>query len=86
MWITVAKPSFTSLDQIDAVLAELDGPPDGMEARYIGTTAGGELLLLAPGRPVTRPIPAPTPRARPLQPPGRAPARRRPGLHDEPYY
>ena len=46
MWITVATPSFTSLEQVDAVLAELNGPPEGMEARYIGTTADGELRVV----------------------------------------
>ena len=47
MWITVATPPFTSLEQIDAVLAGLDGPPEGMEARYIGTTPDGELRVVA---------------------------------------
>jgi hypothetical protein len=46
MWITVATPSFTSLEQVDAVLAELDGPPEGMQARYVGTTADGGLRVV----------------------------------------
>ena len=46
MWITVATPSFTSLEEVDAVLAGLDGPPEGMEARYIGTTPNGELRVV----------------------------------------
>jgi hypothetical protein len=40
-WITVATPSFASVEQVDAVIAQLDGPPEGMEARYIGTTGDG---------------------------------------------
>ncbi len=47
MWITVATPSFTSLEQVDSVLAGLDGPPEGMEARYIGTTPDGGLRVVA---------------------------------------
>jgi len=46
-WITVATPSFASLEQVDAVIAQLDGPPDGMEARYIGTTSNGQLRVVS---------------------------------------
>ncbi|HEV3364293.1 MAG TPA: hypothetical protein VG795_09170 [Acidimicrobiia bacterium] len=46
-WITVATPSFASIEQIDSVLAQLDGPPDGMEARYIGTAADGTLRVVS---------------------------------------
>ncbi|HJT03040.1 MAG TPA: hypothetical protein VJ757_05340 [Pseudonocardiaceae bacterium] len=46
-WITVATPSFASLEQVDAVIAQLDGPPEGMAARYIGTTGDGELRVVA---------------------------------------
>lgn len=46
-WITVATPSFASLSQIDAVLTQLDGPPDGMEARYIGTADDGKLRVVS---------------------------------------
>ena len=42
-WITVATPPFASIEQVDAVLAHLDGAPDGMEERYIGTADDGEL-------------------------------------------
>src|SRR4029079_6455117 len=41
MYITVATPSFASVDQVDSVIAKLDGPPEGMRARYIGTTDDG---------------------------------------------
>ena len=46
-WITIATPSFASLDQVDAVVAQLDGPPEGMEARYIGSTADGGLRVVS---------------------------------------
>ena len=47
VYITVATPSFASLDQVDAVIAQLDGPPEGMQARYIGTTPDGELRVVS---------------------------------------
>ncbi|HEX2698773.1 MAG TPA: hypothetical protein VHM89_01035 [Acidimicrobiales bacterium] len=47
MWITVATPPFTSIDQVDAVLAQLPAAPEGMEARYVGTTADGELRIVS---------------------------------------
>jgi hypothetical protein len=37
-WITIGTPSF-SIEQVDAVLAQV-GRPDGLEARYVGTTDG----------------------------------------------
>jgi hypothetical protein len=41
-WIAVATPPFTSIEQFDKVLAELgEDPVEGMEARYVGTTADG---------------------------------------------
>jgi len=46
-WITVATPSFASITQIDAVLSQLDGPPEGMEARYIGTADDGKLRVVS---------------------------------------
>ena len=45
-WITVATPSFASLEQVDAVIAQLDGPPEGLEARYIGSTGDGRLRVV----------------------------------------
>ena len=47
MWITVATPPFTSLEQADGVLAQLDGPPDGLQARYVGTADDGRLRIVA---------------------------------------
>lgn len=46
-WITVATPPFKELGQVDAVLAQLPAAPDGMEARYVGTTSEGELRIVA---------------------------------------
>lgn len=46
-WITVATPSFASIEQVDAVLAQLDGPPDGMQARYIGPADDGQLRVVS---------------------------------------
>lgn len=46
MWIAVAKPSFDSLDEVDSVLSQLDGPPEGMEARYIGNASDGGLRVV----------------------------------------
>ncbi len=45
-WITVATPPFTSLEQFDAVRANQGGEPDGLEARYVGTTDGGQLRIV----------------------------------------
>ena len=42
-WIMLATPSFASIEQVDAVLAQLDGAPDGMEERYIRSADDGEL-------------------------------------------
>jgi hypothetical protein len=47
MWISVGTPPFSSLDQIDAVLSELEAPPDGLEARYVGTTPDGEVRIVS---------------------------------------
>jgi hypothetical protein len=46
-WIAVATPSFTSISEVDEVLSQLDGPPEGMEARYIGTTEDGKLRVVS---------------------------------------
>ncbi|MGH9279799.1 MAG: hypothetical protein ACRD12_17085 [Acidimicrobiales bacterium] len=46
-WITVATTPFSTIDQVDAVLAQLPSAPDGMEARYIGTTTDGELRVVS---------------------------------------
>ncbi len=38
-WITVATSRFDSIEQFDAMLQRV-GEPDGLEARYVGTTDG----------------------------------------------
>lgn len=45
-WIAVATPPFRSIEQFDAVMAQVDGEPEGLEARYVGTTADGSLRVV----------------------------------------
>ncbi|WP_433161855.1 hypothetical protein [Kribbella sp. CA-247076] len=41
-WIAVATPPFAAVEQFDQVLAQLgEDEVEGMEARYVGTTADG---------------------------------------------
>ncbi|MEV0288969.1 hypothetical protein AB0H36_33030 [Kribbella sp. NPDC050820] len=41
-WIAVATPPFTAIEQFDKVLDQLgEEQADGLEARYVGTTADG---------------------------------------------
>lgn len=41
-WIAVATPPFTAIEQFDKVLDQLgEEQVDGLEARYVGTTADG---------------------------------------------
>jgi hypothetical protein len=47
MWITVATPPFRSIEQFDEVTAHVGGAPDGMEARYAGTTEDGSLRVVS---------------------------------------
>jgi hypothetical protein len=37
-WIGVATPPFGSIEQFDAVMAQVGGEPEGLHARYVGTT------------------------------------------------
>jgi hypothetical protein len=46
MWITVATPVFTTIEQFDRLQTHLDGEPEGLEARYVGTT-DGRLRIIA---------------------------------------
>jgi len=39
-WIAVATPPFNSIEQFDAVMAQVGGEPDGLQARYVGTADG----------------------------------------------
>jgi len=40
-WIAVATPPYGSIEQFDAVMAQLGDEADGLEARYVGTTDDG---------------------------------------------
>jgi hypothetical protein len=40
MWITVATPAFTTVEQFDRLQTYLDHEPEGLEARWVGTTEG----------------------------------------------
>ncbi len=45
-WITVATPPFRSIEEFDAVIAQVGGEPDGLQARYVGTTSDGGLRVV----------------------------------------
>ena len=40
MWIGVATPPFEAIEKFDAVMAQVGGEPEGLQARYVGTTNG----------------------------------------------
>lgn len=44
-WIGIATPPFESIEKFDAVMAQVGDEPEGLEARYVGTT-GGELRVV----------------------------------------
>ena len=39
-WIGIATPPFQSIEQFDAVMRHVGDEPEGLEARYVGTTDG----------------------------------------------
>jgi hypothetical protein len=41
MWITVATPPFRSVEQFDQVMRHVGEEPEGLEARYVGTSEDG---------------------------------------------
>jgi len=43
--ITIGSPSMT-LDQVDTVLSQVEAP-DGMTARYVGTTGDGQIRIVS---------------------------------------
>jgi heme-degrading monooxygenase HmoA len=45
-WISFATPPFASVEQFDAVLAGQTAEPNGLEARYVGTTENEELRIV----------------------------------------
>lgn len=46
-WMTVATPPLDSVEQFDAVISSQTAEPDGLEARYVGTTENGELRIVS---------------------------------------
>ncbi|ADB31122.1 hypothetical protein Kfla_2032 [Kribbella flavida DSM 17836] len=40
-WIAVATPPFASIEKFDQVLARMGTEPEGLEARYVGTSNDG---------------------------------------------
>lgn len=47
MWITVGTPPVSSIEDVDAVFDRLDGSPEGLEARYVGTTADSGVRIVS---------------------------------------
>jgi hypothetical protein len=46
-WMTVATPPLESVEQFDALIQGQTAEPDGLHARYVGTTESGELRVVA---------------------------------------
>jgi hypothetical protein len=46
-WMTIATPPLESVEQFDVLLAGQSAEPDGLDARYVGTTENGELRIVA---------------------------------------
>jgi hypothetical protein len=44
--LTIATPPVKTMEQFDAIVAQFGAPPEGLEARYVGTT-GGELRVVS---------------------------------------
>ena len=44
-WIAVATPPYGSIDKFDAIMSQLPSEPEGLQARYVGTT-GGEIRVV----------------------------------------
>jgi len=40
-WIAVAIPPYESIEQFDNVMDQVGGEPEGLEARYVGSTDDG---------------------------------------------
>lgn len=40
-WIAVANPPFGSIEQFDTVMRQLGEEPEGLEARYVGSSDDG---------------------------------------------
>ena len=46
-WMTIATSPLESVEQFDGLLAGQTAEPDGLEARYVGTTENGQLRIVA---------------------------------------
>jgi hypothetical protein len=46
-WMTISTPPLKSVEQFDTMLAGQTAEPDGLEARYVGTTENGDLRIVA---------------------------------------
>lgn len=46
-YMTIATPPIQSVEQFDDLLAGRTAEPDGLAARYVGTTDSGELRIVA---------------------------------------
>lgn len=46
-WITVATPPLGSIEQFDAVIAQLGENPEGQVGRYVGTAQDGKLRIVS---------------------------------------
>lgn len=40
-WIGVATPPYKSIEQFDQVMSQIGSEPEGLQARYVGTTDDG---------------------------------------------
>lgn len=45
-WIAVATPPFSSIEQFDRVMSQLGEEPEGLEARYVGTSSEDGLRVV----------------------------------------
>ena len=46
-WITVATPPFGSIEQFDEVVDRVGDRPEGLQARYAGSTEDGTLRVIS---------------------------------------
>jgi hypothetical protein len=46
-WMTIATSPLASVEQFDTLIAGQSAEPDGLEARYVGTTEDGALRVVA---------------------------------------
>lgn len=45
-WITIGTPPFTSIEEVDKVLAQLGEAPEGLHARYVGMADGKPRIVV----------------------------------------